>query len=460
MVSISKNVKPPKILSPKRIIPDSEWSQPKWSNDKQPYFARATFMKLCLPAVLYSIVINSAFKILSLVPFTSQLGINIQKLHPKDCFVLPSPTSKDEYESSVAIVTGSNTGVGLETASGLAERGYHVILACRSREKGKNAADKINAHIESMKSKEDGTQPEHFVEGGNALFLHPLDLSSFASVRSFCKVFCNKYNTLNILVNNAGINSQGDITEDGLEICFQSNFVGHFLLTKLLLRHLLKARNSYQIGSNRKEEAGRVVNLSSVTHHFAPANERTLAYSIDKDLPLNNGIHDQHFWLGCATPSASNGTYRESKLASILFSMELNKRYPSIRSVSVNPGSVSSDIWRDESSFMQRAYKMIYLTPKQGCSTSLAGSLGCLPENAIYLQPYFQWRSKKQSKSTTHRSFNRWYSLPFPMFEMLGPYVGYAVTEPRLPLNDGNRGYESSNALWSVCERITSFEEE
>ena len=60
MVSISKNVKPPKILSPKRIIPDSEWSQPKWSNDEQPYFARATFMKLCLPAVLYSIVINSA----------------------------------------------------------------------------------------------------------------------------------------------------------------------------------------------------------------------------------------------------------------------------------------------------------------------------------------------------------------------------------------------------------------
>ena len=412
-------------------------------------------MKLCLPAVLYSIVINSAFKILSLVPFTSQLGINIQKLHPQDCFLLPSPKSKDE--SSIAIVTGSNTGVGFETASGLAERGYHVILACRSREKGENAADKINAHIKIMKSKEDGTQPEHFVQGGNALFLHPLDLSSFASVRSFCKVFCNKYKTLNILVNNAGINSQGDITEDGLEICFQSNFVGHFLLTKLLLSHLVKAKNNYQFGSNRKEEAGRVVNLSSVTHHFAPANERTLAYSQDKDIPLNNGIHDQHFWLGCAS-GISNGTYRESKLASVLFSMELNKRYPSIRSVAVNPGSVSSDIWRNESSLMQRAYKMIYLTPKQGSSTSLAGALGYLPENAIYLQPYFQWSSKKRSKSTTHRSFNRWYSLPFPMFEMLGAYVGFAVTDPRLPL-DKNCGYESSNALWSVCEKITSFEE-
>jgi len=442
----------PNILLPSRIIPDeSDWipinNDNEWRSDAQPYYARATFMKLCLPAVLYSLILNVSLKMLSLVPFTSRL--NVQRLHYDDCFVLPSTNGDDETTNPIAIVTGSNTGVGFQTAKGLVQHGYNVILACRSREKGEGAAKKINDQ-----SNDSGDLLEQF---GKASFLHPLDLSSFSSIRSFCKVYSDKYSTLNILVNNAGINSQGDVTEDGLEMCFQSNFVGHFLLTRLLLPHLLKAKN---ICNNNKEEAGRVVNLSSVTHHFAPANERlyddTTDSSLSKDLPLNNGIHDKHFWLGSATPGLSNGTYRESKLASILFTMELNKRYGSqgLRSVAVDPGSVASDIWRDESQLMQNAYKMVYLTPKQGASTSIAASIGILPKDAFYLQPYLQWRLNK-AQSTTRWP---WYKVPNPITEMLGKYIGYAITDPRLP-NDGSGGYKSSNALWSVCEKITSQEE-
>ncbi|KAK1742412.1 retinol dehydrogenase-related protein, partial [Skeletonema marinoi] len=180
----------------------------------------------------------------------------------------------------IAIITGSNTGVGFETAQGLAQRGYHVILACRNRQKGLDAREEDESKVV-----------------GKASFLQPLDLASFASIRSFCNSFSEKYDSLNILVNNAGINSQGDVTEDGLEMCFQSNFVGHFLLTKLLIPSLLNAENTYK-NNKYKDEAGRIVNLSSVTHHFAPSNERIHPNDGSSDLSENNGIHDKTFGLG------------------------------------------------------------------------------------------------------------------------------------------------------------------
>jgi retinol dehydrogenase-12 len=414
-----------------------------WKSDMQPFYARASFTKLGIPALLYSILFNSVLRVLSYVPLNSWMRIDPSTLHPEDCFI-----TSNSLPPPIAIVTGSNTGVGFETAQGLAQRGYHVILACRSRQKGLDAADKINQHITTWAEDDSKT--------GKASFLQPLDLASFASIRSFCKTFSEKYDALNILVNNAGINSQGDVTEDGLEICFQSNFVGHFLLTKLLVPCLLKAKNTYK--SNKyKEEAGRIVNLSSVTHHFAPSNERTHSNGNGSaDLFQNNGIHDKHFWLGSATPGVSAATYRESKLASILFTIELNKRYggEGVRSITVNPGSVSSDIWRNESALRQKIYSLVYLTPKQGSSTSIAGSIGNLPIDAIYLQPYWHPTFRRKMHSA-NRSFQRSYPLSFPMFEMLGPYISHSVTVPRLPA-DGCGGYKSSGQLWEVCEGLTS----
>lgn len=409
-----------------------------WNSDTQPFYARASFTKMCAPALLYSILFNGLLRVLSYVPFNSLLRINPSMLHSEDCFMitksLPQP---------IAIITGSNTGVGFETSKGLVQRGYHVILACRSRQKGLDAVEKINACC--------GVGADSNTVG-KASFLQPLDLASFASIRSFCEAFSERYDSLNILVNNAGINSQGDVTEDGLEICFQSNFVGHFLLTKLLIPSLVKTKNAYR-NDEFKDEAGRIVNLSSVTHHFAPSNERTHPSS---DVSENNGIHDKHFWLGSATPGVSTATYRESKLASILFTIELNKRYgeKGIRSIAVNPGSVSSDIWRNESALTQKLYSMVYLTPEQGSSTSIAGSVGNLPIDAIYLQPYWQ-PSIRRKMHSTNQSFQRNYPLPFPLFEMLGPYISFSVTVPRLPA-DGCGGYKSSGQLWDVCENLTA----
>lgn len=424
-----------------------------WNSDMQPFFARASFMKLCLPAVLYSALFNTILRLLSYFPIiNSWLRINPSRLHPDDCF-----TTSDSSFPPIAIVTGSNTGVGFETAKGLVQQGYHVILACRSRQKGEDAADKINQLLPTSAVSPNGGD-DYSTTVGKAIFLQPIDLTSFASIRSFCKAFTEQYESLNVLVNNAGINSQGDVTENGLEICFQSNIVSHFLLTKLLIPSLLKAENVYK-NSYFGREAGRVVNLSSVTHHFAPANERT--QTIDDgngtELPENNGIHDKHFWLGSATPGVSSATYRESKLASILFTMELNKRYgdKGIRSIAVNPGSVSSDIWRNESAFTQKMYSILYLTTQEGASTSIAGSICKLPTDAIYLQPYRQPTFRKRNLTGGIKSLERSYSLPFPMFEMLGPYISHSVTTPRLPA-DGSGGYKSSEHLWDVCESLTA----
>ena len=77
-------------------------------------------------------------------------------------------------------------------------------------------------------------------------------------MKSFSKAFQEKYSHLNILVNNAGINSTGK-SMDGMDLCFQTNFVGHYLLTRLMLPYLLLAKN---YGSGDRVEAGRVVNLS------------------------------------------------------------------------------------------------------------------------------------------------------------------------------------------------------
>jgi len=373
-------------------------------------------------------------------------------LRQEDCFLIPK---SGEGERHIALVTGANTGIGLETAASLVERGYDVILGCRSRDKGESAVRLINERINNTPSKSSSC--------GNAIFLHPLDLSSLDSVRSFAEVFAEKYSSLNILVNNAGMNSTGK-SIDGLDLCFQTNFVGHYLLTRILLPLLLKAKNLTRNSSAEiKQQSGRVVNLSSVTHHFARADEeRDSGQQRDSDQGTGTcceatGIHDAKWWKGCATPEISDNTYKESKLAAIIFTNELNRRYGSdgLRAVAVNPGAVNSDIWRTFPKFsFGNAVRHLYLTSKQGSSTSVAAAIGNLPSGAVYLQPYWLPQSNTISAIDGQKSsFSRWYKCPYPVFEMMGPYIGHAVTDPRLPADE----ITSAAALWDVCEDLVAY---
>ena len=223
---------------------------PKAPFSRAPYFQSKTFYRLYpLVGLYYAIVIHLLVALLF-------FPIPISKLEPTDCIQV-NCSSSSSNQRSIAIVTGSNTGIGFETASSLVERGYLVllILACRDEEKGKMAATKINSKSTSITC----TSTNRSLGGGEAIFEAPLNLSSMTSVRTFCQHFSKKYSHLNILVNNAGINTCGT-SNDGLELCFQTNFLGHFLLTNLLLNQLMRSQNKME---NGEVESGRVVNLSS-----------------------------------------------------------------------------------------------------------------------------------------------------------------------------------------------------
>ncbi|NEQ86122.1 MAG: SDR family NAD(P)-dependent oxidoreductase [Moorea sp. SIO2I5] len=121
----------------------------------------------------------------------------------------------------VCIVTGGNSGVGLMTAVGIAQLGHHVFIACRCAKKAEKAVNYIRSSTGNL----------------NVEFL-PLDLASLNSVRTFVKLFQQRHLPLHILVNNAGVFNARGITKEGFEIIFGINYLGHFLLTNLLLKTL------------------------------------------------------------------------------------------------------------------------------------------------------------------------------------------------------------------------------
>lgn len=303
--------------------------------------------------------------------------------------------------NKVAIITGSNTGIGFESAKSLVERGYEVVFACRSKDKALAAIQRIRDELPNA--------------SGKAVFHAPLDLSDFQSVHDFSDSIKSKYDKVDLLINNAGRNSSGRSPE-GLDICFQTNFLSHFLLTRNLMDLLLKAPNP------------RVVNLSSVMHHYCQTDK-----------------HDEAYWKENALYSSASedNSYSASKLAALLFTIELNKRYRSkgLRSIAVNPGGVNSDIWRNYPRWVVAIFQRVYLNNQQGAYTSVAASvIDDFPEDVIYLQPYHQLSSS---------------AVPWPPTEMLGPFVGYQAIQPRLP-KDGQNGRITSEILWAVSEELTT----
>jgi NAD(P)-dependent dehydrogenase (short-subunit alcohol dehydrogenase family) len=242
---------------------------------------------------------------------------------------LPPSPQADEDEEKIAIITGCNTGIGYETARTLINR-YHytVIFACRDEQKARVAMATIIGRANNNNDKK-------------AVFIAPLDLASFQSVHDFCTAVGKKYGNnkkkkIQLLINNAGRNTSG-ISIDDLDLQFQTNFLGHFLLTKLLMEQGIMDVSSKL----------RIVNLASVMHHFCGHSstmntieywKRTAAvkknvrmvYGMPVDDPISKGDHD-----------GNNNTYTVSKLAAILFTNELNRRYPQmVTAVTANPGAV------------------------------------------------------------------------------------------------------------------------
>lgn len=216
----------------------------------------------------------------------------------------PSFTVRPTTKNEVAIVTGSSSGIGFETARELVlHYGMTVIIACRSRSRSMAAADLINAEV----SQQGDTQ------GGRAVVVHALDLSSFTSVRGFAAAVKRKFSTIHVLVNNAGmLGGKIVASEGGLDLTFQSNYLGHFLLTAQLMDVFAPQ--------------ARVLNQTALGHHFCGGYD----------------VENPNFWRSCAIAGERpDKTYLFSKLAQLLFTTELNRRYSNrIRSFAVNPGVV------------------------------------------------------------------------------------------------------------------------
>src|SRR5579875_1659011 len=139
----------------------------------------------------------------------------------------------------IAVVTGANTGIGFEAARVLAERGATVVLACRSEERAKSAVERIRAST------------------GAGVATVQLNLASLASVRKAAQDLRERYERLDLLINNAGLMMPPlGRTEDGFELQFGTNHLGHFALTGLLLDRM------------RAVPGSRVVTVSSNGHRM------------------------------------------------------------------------------------------------------------------------------------------------------------------------------------------------
>jgi NAD(P)-dependent dehydrogenase (short-subunit alcohol dehydrogenase family) len=201
----------------------------------------------------------------------------------------------------IAVVTGANVGLGFETAVGLAEKEFEVILACRNEEKAEAAIIEIHKRVPESK-----------------LVFMALDLNSLASVRTFADEFSSRYASLDLLINNAGIMMPPlDKTVDGFESQFGVNHLGHFLLTGLLLPLL------------EKTEGSRVVALSSIAHGHGTIN-------FDN---LNGEKYSRH------------GAYAQSKLACLMFAYQLQRRLEKkgskTISVAAHPGACDTELGRN-----------------------------------------------------------------------------------------------------------------
>ena len=205
-----------------------------------------------------------------------------------------------DQHGRTAIVTGANSGLGLSAARELARRGAHVVLACRDLEKGAQAQSAIEARV-----------PDATVE------LAALDLADLGSVKAFAQGFlAAAHPGLDLLVNNAGVMAPPRRqTKDGFELQLGTNVLGHFALT------------AHLIGAMEGHADARVVTVSSNAHKMGRINFDDL-----------QSERSYRRW----------GAYGQSKLADLMFALELDRRLRAagsqIKSIAAHPGYAATNL--------------------------------------------------------------------------------------------------------------------
>ena len=255
-------------------------------------------------------------------------------------------------------MTGANSGIGKATAAALADMGARVILACRSEARA-------NAAIHEL------MRTPH-----RDLRFLPLDLADLDSVRAFASAFVAEYSSLDVLINNAGLLARGPAkTKQGFESSFGVNYLGHFLLTLLLLPPLMNA------------EQGRIVMMSSLAHAWNDVNF--------DDVSLSHG-YDRF------------RAYGQSKLCNLLFTrvaaQKLNALGARVTINAVHPGVVASNIVVNRRNnslwWVANLSKLVLLSPEKGADTSVY--LASDPSLALVSGEYFHKRKIALSSPASH----------------------------------------------------------
>ena len=283
-----------------------------------------------------------------------------------------------DQSGKVAIVTGSNTGIGFHMVRALASKGATVIMACRDAEKAEVAMRRIQQEFP-----------------GSDVSASVLDLADLSSVHSFSETFSSSTNRLDILINNAGVMiPPKSRTKDGFELQFGTNHLGHFALTGHLLPVLEKTSRS------------RVVTVSSIAH--------------------NPGVIDFEDLHGDRKRYNKWGFYSQSKIANLIFSLELSTRLErsgsGVSAIASHPGYSATDLQR-HSLFWRFLNLVVAIPAKRGAEATLYAAT----EDDALRYPYWG---------------------PTGIIEMRG-WTGKARINAKASNED------TARRLWEVSERLT-----
>jgi NAD(P)-dependent dehydrogenase (short-subunit alcohol dehydrogenase family) len=289
------------------------------------------------------------------------------------------PSAVPPLDGRVVVVTGANSGLGLEATALLARSGATVVMACRSTERGEAGR---------------ATVLQRVPDAGDRLRVRALDLADLSSVQAFAEGLAGETDRVDVLLNNAGVMAvPRRSTADGFELQLGTNHLGHFALTAHLWPLLVAAGDGAAPGGRGD---ARVVNVSSDAHRFGRLDRQNLLWE-----------RGYRRWRA----------YGLSKLANLLFTFELDRRLHGsglpVRALAVHPGISGTDLFGDMlpgvlGSAFVAANRLVTSSPTVACWPLVRAATDPAVGSGAYLGPHGvgRWASGAERQQPDARALD------------------------------------------------------